>query len=213
VPHKFQSTPSKPTPPSAPRHSPNRVLPGQKKSLSSMFGPNTISGPGFFNKELFDSIRSVGAPGSGLDVSKGPGLQAVVPPPPVNPVPPPPVLPPPVTTSTEPGGLGLPNTTLPVHEDIDFQNLPSLRFLQGLLGRNQFNAPATSSVEGPFGTNLPLSGLLNARRVLDIARDPDAQDALRSLYRGANLNYDTIVAQALRRAPVGNAVPTSGIFT
>lgn len=111
------------------------------------------------------------------------------------------------------GGGEMPNTELPVHDNEDFQNLPSLRFLLGRLSLNDYLRNPTAPAEGPFDTELPLSGMINARRALEIARDPDAVDTLRSLYRAGNLNYDAEVARALRRAPTGRAIPLSAIMT
>lgn len=106
-----------------------------------------------------------------------------------------------------------PNFDLTSYSDEDFQNLPTLRYLSGLLDRADYNRRPTETIEGPFGTDLPLSGLINMYRMLNVMTDPDSMDMLRSLYRGANLNLDAEIAKAMLRAPTGAAIPTSGVMT
>ena len=140
--------------------------------------------------------------------------------PPVSIAPIPPVIPPlvnpatpPVVNPATPPLFPNPDFTLPIHDNTSYQNLPSLQYLMGLLSQSDYNRNPTSTANGPFETQLPLSGGINMRRAWEIAQDQNSQDALRSLYRGGNMNYDSILAQAARRAPVGQAISSTGIFT
>lgn len=103
--------------------------------------------------------------------------------------------------------------TIPSYDDTAYQNLPSLKYLQGGLARAAYNTLDTKGAAGAFGTHAPGAGSINYGKWLDIAQDPDAVGALSSIFQSANRNLLTDVARAKARAPFGQAVQTSLVRT
>lgn len=163
-------------------------------SFSSMFGNLLSGGLGGLFGGLFGGSGNANDP-------DGPPNTTTPPPPPLQP--------------TIPGNenLNMPNFNFTSYGDEAYQNLPTLRYLQGNMSPEDYMNVGTNMMTGAFGTQLPLSGLMNMNRVYHIAQNPDAVDAMRSLYRSGNLNYDALVNLARQFAPSGSAQTTSGIFT
>lgn len=157
----------------------------------------------------------------GGDTTGAGGNGPAAPPPPAATVPPPPTMADTITQILQGLGLGgntggqtgAPNTTFPNYTNEQIQDMPSLRYLQGLMPASGYNQISGAFQEGPFGTSLPMGGAMNLAMMGDIARNPDELAQLSSLYRGANLNLDAIIAQALARAPIGQAYRPSMIGT
>lgn len=106
-----------------------------------------------------------------------------------------------------------PQVTLKSYADSAYQNLPSLRYLQGNMGRTGYNTLATGNAAGAFGTQAPESGSINYGKWLDIANDPVSAALLESIYASANRDLASEVSRAKARAPFGQAVQTSLIRT
>ena len=105
------------------------------------------------------------------------------------------------------------NTIFKDYTDEQIQNLPFLKYLQGTMSPEAYNSLSTAFLQGPFGTLLPEAGALNLNQIHQISQDPDALGMLSSLYKGGNRNLASLIALAAQRAPVGNAIATSGIQT
>ncbi len=98
--------------------------------------------------------------------------------------------------------------------DVDIQQTPGLRFIQGGQGaEDDFNRLSTSTIEGPFGTGLPLAGALNFTRAQEALQDPITGPLLSSLFRAASMNFAGEVARARKRAPTGQSLATSLVRT
>jgi len=108
---------------------------------------------------------------------------------------------------------GAPNTTLPNYTNEQIQQMPFLRYLQGLMSGRDFNTINSGSTPGPFGINIPRAGGLNLRKLYEISQNPDDLDVLRSIYKGGNANLDAEASLAAQRAPRGGAYRTSAVMT
>lgn len=108
---------------------------------------------------------------------------------------------------------GTPDVNMPTYSDEAYQNFPSLKYMQGTMGSQQYNTLNTGMAQGAFGTQIPESGAINYRKYLDIARDPISLAALGSLYSSANRNLAAEVARARARAPLGQAMRTNLVRT
>lgn len=103
-----------------------------------------------------------------------------------------------------------PNTLkLKSYPDEAYQNLASLRFLQGNMGKSQYNTLATGYAPGYAGQRIPESGQLNYGRYLQLAKDPVSLALVASSYKAGNRDLFAEVARAKDRAPFGQAVQTS----
>lgn len=99
---------------------------------------------------------------------------------------------------------GTPNTSMTTNTDASIQGLPSLSYLLG--GNKQaYESTNTKPYQGAFGTQLPSGAALNYGRALDVAEDPIQAGLMSSLYRSASRDFGGEIAQAKRRAPIGNA--------
>ncbi len=96
--------------------------------------------------------------------------------------------------------------------DEDIQQTPGLRFIQGG-GDEDFNRLSTSTIEGPFGTGLPLAGALNFTRAQEALQDPITGPLLSSLFRAASLNFAGEVERARKRAPTGQSLASTLVRT
>lgn len=106
-----------------------------------------------------------------------------------------------------------PQVTLKSYADSAYQNLPSLRYLQGNMDKSGYNTLATGNAPGAFGTQAPESGSINYGKWLDVANDPVSAALLDSIYASANRDLASEVSRAKARAPFGQAVQTSLIRT
>lgn len=112
------------------------------------------------------------------------------------------------------GGAGLPGgPMLNSYANEAYQNLPSLKYLQGGMPASEYNTLATGTTPGAFGTAIPEAGMINWRRASDILQDPTATAMMESLYRSASRNFMAELARARARAPIGNAQRASMIRT
>lgn len=103
-----------------------------------------------------------------------------------------------------------PNTLkLKSYPDEAYQNLASLRFLQGNMSKPQYNTLATGYATGYAGQQIPESGQLNYGRYLQLAKDPVSLALVASSYKAGNRDLFAEVARAKDRAPFGQAVQTS----
>ena len=103
-----------------------------------------------------------------------------------------------------------PNTLkLKSYPDEAYQNLASLRFLQGNMSKPQYNTLATGYTTGYAGQQIPESGQLNYGRYLQLAKDPVSLALVASSYKAGNRDLFAEVARAKDRAPFGQAVQTS----
>ena len=95
------------------------------------------------------------------------------------------------------------------YSDEDYQNLPSLRFLQGRMGRKQYDTLKTGNAIGAFGQELPESGSINYGDYLRLAKDPVSLAMVASSYKAGSRDLFAEVSRAKARAPFGQAVQTS----
>lgn len=103
-----------------------------------------------------------------------------------------------------------PNTLkLKSYPDEAYQNLASLRFLQGNMSKPQYNTLVTGYTSGYAGQQIPESGQLNYGRYLQLAKDPVSLALVASSYKAGNRDLFAEVARAKDRAPFGQAVQTS----
>lgn len=99
-------------------------------------------------------------------------------------------------------------------QDVDIQQTPGLRFIQGGQGAGEdFNRLSTSTIEGPFGTGLPLAGALNFTRAQEALQDPITGPLLSSLFRAASMNFAGEVERARKRAPTGQSLASTLVRT
>lgn len=103
--------------------------------------------------------------------------------------------------------------TLKSYDDSAYQNLPSLKYLQGGMSDADYNRLNTGYAPGAFGTNIPESGRINYNKYTKVAKDPYSLALVNSLYRGANRDLASEVSRAKARAPLGQAIATSLIRT
>lgn len=101
------------------------------------------------------------------------------------------------------------NLALKTYSDEDYQNLPSLRYLQGQMPTNKYETLATGNTTGAFGQQLPESGSINYNKYLRLAKDPVSLAMVASSYRAGSRDLFAEVARAKARAPFGQAVQTS----
>jgi len=98
--------------------------------------------------------------------------------------------------------------------DEDIQQTPGLRFIQGGQGAgDDFNRLSTDTIQGAFGTGLPLAGALNFTRAQEALQDPITGPLLSALFRSASLNFAGEVERARKRAPTGLSQFTSLVRT
>ena len=119
---------------------------------------------------------------------------------------------------TPPAGLGgapagWDGTTFNNYTNAQIQDLPFLRYLQGIMDPATYNTMSNLYTTGPFGTMLPEAGAINLQKMYEILQDEDAAGMLQSLYKGGNSNLQSLLSMALARAPIGNARATSAIET
>jgi len=95
------------------------------------------------------------------------------------------------------------------YKDEDYQNYPSLQFLQGKQGRQQYNTLNTGFAQGLYGGQLPESGRINYGDYLQLAKDPVSLAMVASHYKTGSRDLFAEVARAKARAPFGQAVQTS----
>ena len=98
---------------------------------------------------------------------------------------------------------------LKTYSDEDYQNLPSLRYLQGNMPTRQYETLATGNATGAFGQQLPESGNINYNKYLRLAKDPVSLAMVASSYKSGSRDLFAEVARAKARAPFGQAVQTS----
>lgn len=108
---------------------------------------------------------------------------------------------------------GSPAAGITSYPDSAYQNFPSLSYLQGNTPVSDYMKLNTGNAQGAFGTQIPYAGAINYTKALDIMKDPSSFAALSSLYKAANLDLSSEIAKALARAPIGQAVATSGVQT
>jgi len=95
------------------------------------------------------------------------------------------------------------------YSDEDYQNLPSLRYLQGNMPTRQYETLATGNATGAFGQQLPESGNINYNKYLRLAKDPVSLAMVAASYKSGSRDLFAEVARAKARAPFGQAVQTS----
>lgn len=98
---------------------------------------------------------------------------------------------------------------LKTYKDEDYQNLPSLRYLQGNMPTRQYETLATGNTTGAFGQQIPESGSINYNKYLRLAKDPVSLAMVASSYKAGSRDLFAEVARAKARAPFGQAVQTS----
>ena len=110
------------------------------------------------------------------------------------------------------GGMQASQLMIPSYNDEAYRNLPTLKYLQGRLG-SEYNNLATGTTPGAFGTKIPEAGLLNWRKLYDVAQDPVASAMMDSLYRSASRSFSAESSRARARAPIGGGLASSLIRT